>query len=111
MSKKCQYKYCDANCYGDYCFRHKPRKPITQRGKKTIKYEHWRDTVARPYLDAKYGRQCSKCTKMPPLKSDGTRAFHDIDHINKRRMGGAPSRTMDINNIRYLCRSCHGKRK
>lgn len=83
--------------------RHKPRKAINQKGKKTQAYESWRDQVAKPYLDKKYGRVCAEC--------GGSRCGNkqlDVDHINKRKMGGAQSLSMDLNNVQYLGRyPCH----
>ncbi len=91
---KCQYARTAKN--------KKPPKPMKQRGKKTITYEKWRDDVAIPYLIEKYGDWCSRCKK--PRNVVGSL---DVDHIKKRKMGGAPSLTMDIDNVRFLCRSCH----
>jgi hypothetical protein len=59
---------CNKRSYSEYCVSHKPRKPIAvtsvpkrskwpkQIGKGTQKYNEWRDTVARPYLIAQFGR-------------------------------------------------------
>lgn len=80
---------------------HKPRKRITQKGKKALAYDEWRDTVAIPYLDKEYGHNCMNC---------GVGGKLDVDHISKRRMGGAPSRTMNLNNVQFLCRKCHSEK-
>ncbi len=96
MSRTCTY--CGKRAYSDYCVQHKPHKRITQKGKKALAYDEWRDAVAIPYLDDKYGHVCASCGKGGRL---------DVDHIQKRRMGGAPSRTMNISNVQYLCRECH----
>lgn len=78
-----------------------PKKPkrITRYGKKAMAYSEWRDEVARPYLVATYGNQCALCGAKDRRL--------DVDHIAKRRMGGAPSRTMNLENVRLLCRTCH----
>ena len=93
---KCQYA------------RQKPKqnKPIKQRGKKTIAYDNWRDTVAIPYLIENYGDWCSKC-KRPREALSVLGIPLDVAHIEKRKMGGAPSLTMNIKNVRFKCRTCH----
>lgn len=101
MPKTCTYKDCTRNCYGTLCWIHKPRKPIKQKGKATIKYEQWRDTVTKPYLDKTYGRQCAAC--------GGARCGNkqlDVDHIVTR--GGHADKKMDLSNVQYLGRfPCH----
>lgn len=76
----------------------KPRKPIISKGKQTRVYETWRDHVAIPYLDKRFGRVCSMpgCTATTNL---------DVDHIKKR--GSHPHLKMDVKNVRYLCRLHH----
>jgi hypothetical protein len=85
----------------------KQRKPIAQKGKKTIEYEKWRDIVARPYLDEKYGIGCFDCGILPPLKpySDTERYRHDVAHIVGR--GRDITKKMVLTNVRYKCRRCH----
>ena len=82
----------------------KPRKlqkPIRQKGKFTLKYEKWRDTVARPYLIAKYGEVCAAC--------GGARCGNrqlDVDHIKGR--GSHPHLRMELSNVQLLGRDpCH----
>lgn len=77
---------------------HKPRKPIKKKGKRTLEYEEWRDNIAKPYLDKKYGHICSKglCNITTGL---------DVDHIIKR--GSHPELKMSLSNVRYLCRPHH----
>lgn len=99
MSKLCLI--CGKKCLSDYCFQHKPRKPINQKGKRTLEYEEWRDTIARPYLIKTYGPVCADC--------GGTRCGNkqlDVDHKKKR--GSNPSLKMDLNNVQLLGRyPCH----
>lgn len=100
MAKTCQFNGCTKHCYGSYCIRHKPRKPIKQKGKKTLEYEAWRDNVAKPYLDKKYGRICNACY--------GNRCGNeqlDVDHIKNR--GSNPSLRVSLVNVQYLGRVCH----
>lgn len=95
-------KFCGSVFHYPYMCKDNPKKPkrIRRYGSKTIAYNEWRDTVARPYLIEKYGNKCSLCNYVGRL---------DVDHIQKRRMGGAPSRTMNLENVRLLCRTCHIK--
>lgn len=101
MSRTC--KVCGKRAYSEFCMYHKPRKAIAKKGSSAKTYEAWRDEVAIPYLDATYGRKCNAC--------GGERCGNkqlDVDHIRKRGMGGARSRTMDLNNVQYLGRfPCH----
>lgn len=80
----------------------KKKKAISQRGKQTLLYEAFRDTVAIPYLDKKYGHVCSYkgCTKTEGL---------DVDHIKTR--GAHAELKFDVKNLRYLCRGHHQLRK
>lgn len=102
----CQNNYCTSKCYGEFCFRHKPRKPlkrtaIKKRGKRSIEYEKWRKEEAIPYLDSKYGRVCAAC--------NGTRCGNinlDVDH--KKGRGSHPHLRMTLTNVQYLGRyPCH----
>jgi 5-methylcytosine-specific restriction endonuclease McrA len=77
---------------------HKPKKPIKKRGKRTLEYETWRDTVAKPYLDKTYGHVCRDC---------GATGQLDVEHIKKR--GSHPHLKMTLTNVTYLCRPCHIK--
>ena len=94
-------KYCATLGHFPYQCKYnpKPRKTITRYGRRAREYYKWRDDVAIPYLDS-IGRKCALC---------GATGKLDVDHIAKRRMGGAPSRTMNLSNVRYLCRDCHIK--
>lgn len=76
----------------------KPPKPISKRGKQTRLYETFRDKVAIPHLDKKYGHVCSVvgCDKTDNL---------DVDHILTR--GAHPELKFDVKNLRYVCRPHH----
>ncbi len=95
-----------SNCGSEYHYQtfcpYKKNKAIKQRGKKTEIYETFRDKVAKPYLDKKYGHVCSfkGCTETENL---------DVDHIKTR--GAHPELKMDVKNLRYLCRYHHSLRK
>lgn len=99
MSRYCIV--CGNRAYSDYCFQHKPKKRITQKGRATIEYEEWRDTVAIPYLNKHFGRVCAAC--------GGERCHNrqlDVDHKIKR--GSRADLKMDLNNVQYLGRfPCH----
>lgn len=76
----------------------KKAKPIPQRGKQARLWVGFRDKVAKPYLDKKYGRICSVrgCIETENL---------DVDHIKTR--GAHPELRYDVKNMRYLCRPHH----
>jgi len=89
---------CGSNKHSSLqCFQ-KPRKRISQRGQKTLEYETFRDTVAIPYLDKRYGHVCS--VKGCPITEN-----LDVDHIRGR--GSHPQLKFDVMNLRYLCRLHH----
>lgn len=99
-SKVC--KVCGKRAYSEYCVRHKPRKPIKvyklpkKRGKRTIEYDKWRDTVAKPYLDKTFGHRCVDCGATEGLT---------VDHIKNR--GSRADLKMKLSNVQYLCWQCH----
>jgi 5-methylcytosine-specific restriction endonuclease McrA len=101
MNQKKPCKLCQQFGHYPYKCRLNPKKPksIKRLSRRGLIYKQWRDDVAKPYLIAKDGYKCALC--------GSTDRKLDIDHIAKRRMGGAPSRTMNINNVRFLCRPCH----
>jgi 5-methylcytosine-specific restriction endonuclease McrA len=98
MAKPVVCKACGTNGHYQTFCPYKKRKPIPKRGKHAKKWETFRDTVAKPYLDAKYGRVCSK-----PGCSETTNL--DVDHIKKR--GSNPQLRYELTNLRYLCRPHH----
>lgn len=84
------------------------RTPLKQLGKQGEYYRVWRNQIARPYLDKRFGRDCSLCKTPPPVNEEtGEVGYHDVDHINKR--GSHPQDKYKVKNIRYLCSNCHGK--
>lgn len=89
-------KLCGGNHYKTFCF--KARKPIKQKGKRTVKYEAFRDNVVRPYLDKTYGHRCVECG-----------ATNNLDVQHKQKRGSHPELKMELSNLEYLCRSCHIK--
>lgn len=74
------------------------QKPIRQRGKAAKQWETFRDKVARPYLDKKFGRVCS-------VEGCGVTENLDVDHVKTR--GAHPELRYDVTNLRYLCRPHH----
>lgn len=74
---------------------------IRKKGRRTLEYEKWRDEIARPYLDEKFGKVCAACK--------GARCGNkqlDIDHIKGR--GAHPELKMSLDNVQYLGRfPCH----
>lgn len=83
--------------YQTFC-SYRKRKPIPKKGKETELYEAFRDTVAKPYLDKKYGHVCSfkGCTETKNL---------DVDHKISR--GARHDLKFDVKNLQYLCRYHH----
>lgn len=121
MPRFCQYKDCDQRCYGEFCLRHKPRKelkrtplkkstkPIAKRGSRTIDYEKWRDTVAIPYLDKTFGRDCANCGASPDYDEEtGIQRRFAVDHIIKRSLSAKDK--MSLDNVQYLCPPCHNEK-
>ena len=76
----------------------KPPKPIRKVGKETLKYNAWRDTIAKPYLDKHYGHICA--VRDCPM-TDGL----EVDHIKTR--GARHDLKYDVKNVRYLCHIHH----
>lgn len=72
-------------------------KPIPQRGRKARQYEVFRDKVAIPYLEKKYGRKCDHCK----------RENIPLDVAHKKTRGSRPDLKFDVHNLRFLCRPCH----
>ena len=89
-------KVCEKRSYSEYCTSHKPRKSIRKRGKQTLAYEAWRDKIAIPYLNNKFGKKCVECNATDNL---------DVDHIKSR--GSHYDLRMSLENVQYLCRGCH----
>lgn len=90
--------------------RQKPKKqkPIRQVGKETQQYNTWRDVVARPYLEQRFGRACALCKKPAPVNPEtGIEGWHHVDHIKKR--GSHIKYKYDVHNVRFLCAECHTK--
>lgn len=94
MAKTC--KKCAKRSYGEYCFAHKPRKPINPYGKEAKKWATFRDEVAIPYLDKTQGHYCVCCGRGGKL---------DVDHIIEK--GGHAELKYELSNLEYLCRICH----
>lgn len=103
MSKTCTYPSCNRGTRThELCLYHRPRKAIKgggrpkQRGKEYYRWAEFREEIAIPYLDDKFGHQCSCC---------GAGGKLDVDHIETR--GAHPEMKYDLANLRWLCRTCH----
>lgn len=68
-------------------------------GRRGREYIEWRDSVAIPYLDKKFGHVCSV--------EDCYSSVVDVAHIKGR--GAHPKLKMELTNVRYLCRPHHQK--
>jgi len=91
-----------ANCgsprhYQTFC-PFKKHKPISKRGKQTILYETFRDTVAKPYLDGRFGHVCS-------MKGCDMTEGLEINHIKSR--GAHYDLKYALDNLEYLCHYHH----
>ena len=76
------------------------RKPMKRIGKQGRKYQDFRNTVAYPYLIARYGEKCADC---------GAKEVQlDVDHILKR--GSHPELKYELTNLQLLCRPCHDRK-
>lgn len=76
----------------------KPPKPIRKIGRRTIEYNKWRDSTAKPYLIKMYGYVCSVygCYEDEDLH---------VDHIKTR--GAHPELKHSLSNVRFLCFEHH----
>ena len=77
------------------------RKPIRQHGKIANQWRAFREKVAVPFLDKKFGHVCS-------VAGCGATTGLDVDHIKPR--GSHPELRFDVTNLRYLCRPHHIER-
>lgn len=82
------------------CYTCTPK--IKQVGKQGMKYNTWRDTVARPYVIKRDGRYCYDCMKRGKIKPP---LGHDLHHMN-----GRGENKYSLDDLRYLCRKCHQAR-
>lgn len=83
--------------YQSFC-PYKKKKPISQRGKETLKYEAFRDDIAIPWLTNCFGYVCSvlDCQVTTNL---------DVDH--KATRGAHHDKKYDLSNLRFVCRPHH----
>lgn len=116
MERTCKVKGCSNTFFAYNTIQNKCRehaiaaaKPITQRGKRTIQYEKWRDLVARPHLIRVYGNICQECKRPARKRHDdmGNLVEETLDVAHIKGRGSSPSTKMEITNVRLLCRSCH----
>lgn len=89
---------CGERAYDDYCFRHKPRKPL-RAGKHTLKDRR----ENKKFRDSKLNHEgylvCELC---------GSWFGSDADHKIKKSVD--PSKRYDPANKQILCRDCHMKK-
>lgn len=104
MNRPAICKSCgEAGHWQSFCWRKaktvpKAKKRPSPIGKKGLAYIEWRDTVAKPYLDKKFGHRCYRkwCRATGDL---------DVGHILGR--GSNPKLRMELTNVRWVCRKHH----
>ncbi len=117
MERTCKVKGCSNTFFAYNTIQNKCRehaiaaaKPIAQRGKKTIQYERWRDTIARPHLIRVYGNICQECKRKARTyynEETGETKTENLDVAHIIGRGHDASMKMVITNVRLLCRDCH----
>ncbi len=100
MSKTCQK--CGNRCYGELCWLHKPKKPISRitrpkPGKHTIRDRAENRKFRDSNADYRGFYTCERCGIQ-------TKSI-DVDHIKTK--GSRPDLRYVTSNKRLLCRSCH----
>lgn len=100
LCKYCGKQMVAYNTLQNKCFdcTKKAYKPIAKKGRETKLYETFRDKVAKPYLDKKYGHVCS-------VKWCNVTENLEVDHIKTR--GSRHDLKFDVKNMRYLCFTHH----
>lgn len=94
ICKKCKTEFYSWSTLQTKC--HKCQPKIKQVGKETERYNTWREEIARPYVVNRDGFMCSDCRQV---------AGRDLHHLKGRR-----ENKYNLDELRYLCRSCHQKR-
>ena len=94
-AKQCQV--CGKRAYSNYCFTHKPRKPIKQVSDKQAKYHNWLEDIARPYLIDRLGNKCSCCSR-PAIDVEKL----DIEHAITK--GSRPDLKQNLDNLTLMFR-------
>jgi hypothetical protein len=89
---------CGALGHSKFYCKERKRKPISQRGKETLKYEHFRNTIARPILVKKHGEVCSVL---------GCEAVEHLDVDHKATRGAHAELKYKMSNLRLVCRPHH----
>lgn len=92
-------KICDKRCRGEYCFTHRPRKAIKQKGKQALKWQE-----VRASWIARYGTNhtCYICHK----KLDKTTLT--LDHVIPRSNARNYANRHDDSNLKPSCWVCNG---
>ena len=104
MRNKC--KNCGNNCEGDFCFKHKPRKPFPKIGKKSENTDIGEILDKRHQFftfiwNIKLPHECENCGKWlgkEPLS-------YMFDHLLEKSK--YPELEYEEDNICYICLECH----
>jgi len=100
-------KQCGKRSYSEWCWRHKPRKPIESKkpipkqSDKEKEYQKYKEEVLRPALIERDGNNCWCC---------GRPAYVDekLDIEHKLTKGSRPDLKRELRNLRLYCRyPCH----
>lgn len=100
LCKSCGKKIKTYSSLQNRCFDCTKRayRPIAKKGRETRLYETFRDKVAKPYLDNKYGHICA-------VRGCEVTEGLEVDH--KKTRGAHHELKFDVKNLQYLCFTHH----
>jgi len=107
MKSKC--KTCGKNCDGEYCFHHKPRKPISRRATSPTKSsDNENATQMRDFFlgiwNKRKKHECENCGEWlgkEPLS-------YMFDHLLEKK--SHPELRLEEENIMLVCLKCHDEK-
>jgi len=88
---------CGKRAYSEYCFQHKPRTAINQRGKQYYKWEAFKKAWKLKHKDV--DKYCYLCGK--PLKENEVTLDHVIPRSRRKDL------VFDESNIKPACWKCN----
>ena len=106
--KKC--KTCGKNCEGEYCFRHKPKKPlqvtrdsVKEFQEKVVQYAN----EMRNFLYPIWNRRLHYCESCGEWLGNEPLSYHFDHTLEKSKY---PELKYEEDNIMLLCLQCHDKK-